>query len=143
MIYKGYPACRICLNGVLYNRNSTRRSDSLITDGVRDYERRDDRQPTKTAPGCGSGPRRYTDTHGSHARRKAIFASKFTHWRKPHPRTHYRSEEHTSELQSHSDLVCRLLLEKKKTKRNVLNQDYPYSERSSHIRAVLHAPEYA
>src|SRR5260221_5275414 len=27
-----------------------------------------------------------------------------------------RSEEHTSELQSHSDLVCRLLLEKKKLK---------------------------
>src|SRR5438034_4581388 len=27
-----------------------------------------------------------------------------------------RSEEHTSELQSHSDLVCRLLLEKKNTK---------------------------
>src|SRR5438034_6653412 len=32
-----------------------------------------------------------------------------------------RSEEHTSELQSHSDLVCRLLLEKKKkkTKQNI------------------------
>src|SRR5947207_12435367 len=28
--------------------------------------------------------------------------------------TENRSEEHTSELQSHSDLVCRLLLEKKK-----------------------------
>src|SRR5947207_6142394 len=28
-------------------------------------------------------------------------------------RFHPRSEEHTSELQSHSDLVCRLLLEKK------------------------------
>src|SRR5260221_5525087 len=28
--------------------------------------------------------------------------------------TEDRSEEHTSELQSHSDLVCRLLLEKKK-----------------------------
>src|SRR2546428_7296451 len=28
-----------------------------------------------------------------------------------------RSEEHTSELQSRSDLVCRLLLEKKKTHR--------------------------
>src|SRR5947207_6459641 len=27
--------------------------------------------------------------------------------------TDHRSEEHTSELQSHSDLVCRLLLEKK------------------------------
>src|SRR6266540_5538094 len=28
-----------------------------------------------------------------------------------------RSEEHTSELQSHHDLVCRLLLEKKTTKK--------------------------
>src|SRR5438034_2150999 len=32
-----------------------------------------------------------------------------------HNRWDNRSEEHTSELQSHSDLVCRLLLEKKKT----------------------------
>src|SRR2546430_8838442 len=30
-------------------------------------------------------------------------------------RLHLRSEEHTSELQSQSNLVCRLLLEKKKT----------------------------
>src|SRR5260221_10020092 len=30
-----------------------------------------------------------------------------------------RSEEHTSELQSHSDLVCRLLLEKKKEREHV------------------------
>src|SRR2546428_5353594 len=30
---------------------------------------------------------------------------------------HERSEEHTSELQSRSDLVCRLLLEKKKKKK--------------------------
>src|SRR5260221_14770154 len=30
------------------------------------------------------------------------------------PNSPRRSEEHTSELQSHSDLVCRLLLEKKK-----------------------------
>src|SRR5437773_8116990 len=30
----------------------------------------------------------------------------------------WRSEEHTSELQSHHDLVCRLLLEKKKKKKN-------------------------
>src|SRR5436190_12300791 len=29
-----------------------------------------------------------------------------------------RSEEHTSELQSHSDLVCRLLLEKKNKRRS-------------------------
>src|SRR5206468_7413097 len=33
----------------------------------------------------------------------------------------YRSEEHTSELQSRSDLVCRLLLEKKKKKHNDFN----------------------
>src|SRR5260221_6590184 len=33
-------------------------------------------------------------------------------------RTH-RSEEHTSELQSHSDLVCRLLLEKKNTRHSL------------------------
>src|SRR5438132_4561026 len=40
-----------------------------------------------------------------------------------------RSEEHTSELQSHSDLVCRLLLEKKKmiyqkSIRNVKSEKY-------------------
>src|SRR5438034_10806449 len=37
------------------------------------------------------------------------------------PKIHFnklRSEEHTSELQSHSDLVCRLLLEKKKYTRS-------------------------
>src|SRR5438034_11586929 len=34
----------------------------------------------------------------------------------PDPAPVRRSEEHTSELQSHSDLVCRLLLEKKKDK---------------------------
>src|SRR5437588_13100363 len=33
------------------------------------------------------------------------------------PERRGRSEEHTSELQSHSDLVCRLLLEKKKKKK--------------------------
>src|SRR2546430_12808728 len=31
-------------------------------------------------------------------------------------RSEYRSEEHTSELQSQSNLVCRLLLEKKKNR---------------------------
>src|SRR4051795_13785450 len=32
-----------------------------------------------------------------------------------------RSEEHTSELQSHSHLVCRLLLEKKKKNKKAVN----------------------
>src|SRR5260370_20773577 len=37
--------------------------------------------------------------------------------------TYYkRSEEHTSELQSHLNLVCRLLLEKKKKKNKIINR---------------------
>src|SRR5260221_2527453 len=39
--------------------------------------------------------------------------------RRRSPSSPSRSEEHTSELQSHSDLVCRLLLEKK-TKKTTL-----------------------
>src|SRR5260221_6682407 len=35
------------------------------------------------------------------------------HFSRGPPQEKWRSEEHTSELQSHSDLVCRLLLEKK------------------------------
>src|SRR5256885_4172981 len=35
---------------------------------------------------------------------------------------HHRSEEHTSELQSPCNLVCRLLLEKKKNQPNVFDQ---------------------
>src|SRR5438105_11184784 len=38
-------------------------------------------------------------------------------------RPHDRSEEHTSELQSRVDLVCRLLLEKKKKKRTKQLED--------------------
>src|SRR2546430_13072159 len=37
---------------------------------------------------------------------------------------HRRSEEHTSELQSQSNLVCRLLLEKKKN--GIYNSLYPW-----------------
>src|SRR2546428_5999790 len=40
--------------------------------------------------------------------------------------TTMRSEEHTSELQSRSDLVCRLLLEKKKKN---IQQQYPTKEK--------------
>src|SRR5437868_5990667 len=45
----------------------------------------------------------------------------------------YRSEEHTSELQSRFDLVCRLLLEKKKTRRASTapaEQDRPHARRA-------------
>src|ERR1022692_887978 len=44
-----------------------------------------------------------------------------------------RSEEHTSELQSPCNLVCRLLLEKKKkTKNSKLDHTYTISTRSDH-----------
>src|SRR2546430_10742022 len=36
-----------------------------------------------------------------------------------------RSEEHTSELQSQSNLVCRLLLEKKKTNTELTSETHP------------------
>src|SRR5438034_6789602 len=41
---------------------------------------------------------------------------------RPRVFTYSRSEEHTSELQSHSDLVCRLLLEKKKRRQRPQEQ---------------------
>src|SRR5436190_17492419 len=44
-----------------------------------------------------------------------------------------RSEEHTSELQSHSDLVCRLLLEKKKKISTALITDH--GTRTSYLQA--------
>src|SRR5438132_9989776 len=54
-------------------------------------------------------------------------------WRSPHD-VRSRSEEHTSELQSHSDLVCRLLLEKKKiTKQTGLRQE-SISQSQNHIQ---------
>src|SRR5690606_39949727 len=53
---------------------------------------------------------------------KLVNSSKYGFWFKPRPngsgvylsKLHVRSEEHTSELESRENLVCRLLLEKKK-----------------------------
>src|SRR5438034_4870525 len=47
------------------------------------------------------------------------------------PSVSERSEEHTSELQSHSDLVCRLLLEKKKKKKKqkIINRKKLYQKK--------------
>src|SRR6266536_4026327 len=49
--------------------------------------------------------------------RAASAAPRPGRWPRPH-RGRHRSEEHTSELQSRVDLVCRLLLEKKKETQN-------------------------
>src|SRR5437667_2622523 len=62
--------------------------------------------------GCGNEPQgRRPDSRG---RRRRDHETGTTH--QFHDLACGRSEEHTSELQSHHDLVCRLLLEKKKTK---------------------------
>src|SRR5256885_11275061 len=49
-----------------------------------------------------------------------------------------RSEEHTSELQSPCNLVCRLLLEKKKKKYNQHNLHHP----KTNINTYIFAPIY-
>src|SRR5436305_8283401 len=47
----------------------------------------------------------------------------------------YRSEEHTSELQSRPHLVCRLLLEKKKKKQyNYIHLIYNTNSTTLHVR---------
>src|SRR2546421_2823942 len=56
--------------------------------------------------------------------------------RRVHIRASSRSEEHTSELQSRSDLVCRLLLEKKNTERHEIGLQDCY-----HIRDRFHQKE--
>src|SRR5206468_7021971 len=50
-----------------------------------------------------------------------------------------RSEEHTSELQSRSDLVCRLLLEKKKTGRPFW---HPIPDARLRLRRLLRGLHY-
>src|SRR2546427_8005063 len=62
---------------------------------------------TRRGRSCaGSAPRRACRVTGRRSGRR----------RAAGPRSTPRSEEHTSELQSQSNLVCRLLLEKKKSK---------------------------
>src|SRR2546421_12935561 len=66
----------------------------------------------------------YTTLFRSRAIRRGLSESDARRGQTPGPSNNMagippRSEEHTSELQSRSDLVCRLLLEKKKKKRKI------------------------
>src|SRR2546430_7099666 len=59
----------------------------------------------------------------------------------PSPRASPRSEEHTSELQSQSNLVCRLLLEKKKIgshEVSLLPAMLTLPSYSGHVRQLAH-----
>src|SRR5438034_1786923 len=60
------------------------------------------------------GKRRWIGERSRHASNGTVSSAAFAG--KSRGGSCARSEEHTSELQSHSDLVCRLLLEKKKKK---------------------------
>src|SRR5207249_9837197 len=105
-----YPAFFLCTRSRHHrplHSFPTRRSSDLV--------------PRKWLDGYLSpGPCRTTRTGGSHRRRRRprpfpmlagleLFSACPKFWRDDS-----RSEEHTSELQSRFDLVCRLLLEKKK-----------------------------
>src|SRR5207237_5180192 len=63
---------------------------------------------------------RRADDHGDDRHRRRLLGDRRSRDRDVVPRIP-RSEEHTSELQSHLNLVCRLLLEKKKKIRTTHN----------------------
>src|SRR5947207_11429770 len=71
--------------------------------------------------------------HDADLRARARFSAGYRRQgnREPDRRDLERSEEHTSELQSHSDLVCRLLLEKKKTRTTPTSPQLRPSQRST------------
>src|SRR5256885_7007461 len=69
-------------------------------------------QPERRGKHC-AGPR--------HHRRGDARLDEFLRPPRQHPQPQLRSEEHTSELQSPCNLVCRLLLEKKKKQINTMN----------------------
>src|SRR5215510_16143398 len=71
--------------------------------------------PTATPPG-----RRTTVFSGFHSRLTCLYGcvTWMTSCTPASPSSRERSEEHTSELQSRGHLVCRLLLEKQKKKKN-------------------------
>src|SRR5260370_1736300 len=77
----------------------------------------------------------YTTLFRSHLFLRGVLANSATlHRHSPRTNRHspnslkVRSEEHTSELQSHLNLVCRLLLEKKKKNRTYQTTIiYPYT----------------
>src|SRR2546426_2620271 len=56
-----------------------------------------------------------------------ILGAHHSHWARVAQLLGRRSEEHTSELQSPCNLVCRLLLEKKKKKKNTRYHDRVYA----------------
>src|SRR2546427_7857920 len=79
----------------------------------------------------------YTTLFRSYVRGRAVVVTSFYRQMTPVPAggsrsQRKRSEEHTSELQSQSNLVCRLLLEKKKKTEKRSQYYYSYIKRKRH-----------
>src|SRR5688572_31554184 len=87
----------------------TRRSSDLFGGESRLHPRQRDARRSLAAP---AEARHAISPHATRPVANAAFR---------HPARFQRSEEHTSELQSQSNLVCRLLLEKKKNNTTNIN----------------------
>src|SRR2546426_9059549 len=89
-------------------------------DGIRDYKVTGVQTCALpiSAHGVAAGGARARAPHRRRPQRRAPAAAHHHRTRRPRAR---RSEEHTSELQSPCNLVCRLLLEKKKTTHRLYN----------------------
>src|SRR5207237_9349408 len=72
-----------------------------------------DASSTRSAASAWAATRTHRSSTGTVRRTTSRICSSPTADRSSPTRTRTRSEEHTSELQSHLNLVCRLLLEKK------------------------------
>src|SRR5436190_12247599 len=80
----------------------------------------------------------YTTLFRSESRRPRTRRSPPRCWNEGVRRGSCRSEEHTSELQSHSDLVCRLLLEKKKIEPGKIEEDLSSLHNPSIYSCAIH-----
>src|SRR5206468_10954179 len=90
----------------------TRRSSDLTTELSGEYERAASAAPTSTRRTQSPSRRLKRSRRGSASSSRSGWSSGSNPARtRDHPLLLLRSEEHTSELQSRSDLVCRLLLE--------------------------------
>src|SRR2546430_13078868 len=76
----------------------------------------------------------YTTLFRSCARRRRAWCTSTR--RAARSRASPRSEEHTSELQSQSNLVCRLLLEKKKTPNHIHHHPLPHIQSTTAPRSL-------
>src|SRR6266480_2697381 len=85
--------------------------------------------PVATTPGRASGSTTCSTARGRLAPSTSAASSRSSGmlWKNVRSSHSSRSEEHTSELQSHVNLVCRLLLEKKKTEPPTRSRPEPWA----------------